>query len=302
MVQPLTEISIKASAFGGQLDIAWTFPEVLPDKYKVYLFRRANEAVSDNDDIARYFQNINNLVRYDYKGLWVFDRISPLVEIIGDQKVYNDKTYYYKAIIRDEDSAEYSEAVSAYGIPHPDIKVNITDGKDVVEQAVSRMFDSVYDVTGKKVVLSKDINIVKQFSIEPIGSNWVMIERVNGSTQNAFWGGILLTNKDKIQKGELDVDIIRCTFMTMDGTDRRDKAAQIFRSMKQQLISSCKASGAYECVISLEGDYYNPQVHGVNALGFIAVFNLVIENKFQIPNPSPVSSVDIQDSPINSDI
>ncbi len=134
--------------------MAWTLPTETPVNYKVYLFRRAGSDVSELE-ITAYFTNIENLTNYDYNKLFVFDRIAPQVEILGDQRVYNDKVYYYKAVLRDEDSGEYSTTISCNGTAHPNIKVNIVDGKDVVATAITKMFDSVYDVNGNKELFAK---------------------------------------------------------------------------------------------------------------------------------------------------
>lgn len=300
MVNPLVELALTFSPFGGQIDIAWKLPTELPELYKVYLFKRSGRDITDIEILA-YFNNLADLSNFAYNGLFVFDKIENQISVIGDLHVFNDTTYYYKALIRDENTGDLSEVLSQHGIPKPTIKVNILDGKDIVCEAIKKMFDSVYNSKGDKVVLSKDIEVVKNFAVEPISQNYVMIERVNGSTQYRFWGNVLQKYGANLMKGDYDADVIRATFMTLDGTDRRDIVANIFRSRKQSLIQFCKNLGALECNISLEGDYYNPQVHGENALGFIAVINLIIENKVLIPNETTAPiSVDVTEVIINN--
>ena len=129
-----------------------------------------------------------------------------------------------------------SPAVSAHATPKPDLKTNIKDTKEIVKVAIEKMFDNVYDAAGNNVKLGKDIQIVKNFAIEPVSANYVMIERVNGSSQIQFWNNQLGNIGSSIIKGNIDSDVIRATFITTESPERRDKVTNIFRAQKPFLI------------------------------------------------------------------
>jgi hypothetical protein len=109
-----------------------------------------------------------------------------------------------------------------------------------------------------------------------------MIERINGSSEARFWGNILHKVQQSYIIGDIDTDVIRATFLTEAGGERRDTISNIFRAKKQFLYHMIKTLGAFDVSITIEGDYYNPQLHGVNALGVTVVFAMMIENKARI--------------------
>jgi len=286
MVNPVKDLSISANTFGGQLSIMFELPDSLPTNWKFYMFRRSGTDVTQAE-IDDYFTNIDNLASFNYNGLFVFDNFDPNdldatgTNVYPDYKVLSKKTYFYKAVVRDETSKEYSTTVNANGVPIQTIKVNIKDGKELVAEAIKKMFDNILNADGKKVKLSRDIKVVKNFAIEPIGDNYVMIERVNGSVNQRYWGQQYSTYQGGIIKGEVDNDVIRATFMTSDGNDRRDLVTNIFRAQKQFLMQYIKKLADYQVQdvsISIEGDYMNPQIHGVNHIGVNIVFALIIQN------------------------
>jgi len=286
MVNSVTTLYVTANAFGGQLDITFDLPATLPTNWKYYMFRRSGTDITQAE-IDSYFTNIQNLANFNYNGLFVFDNFNPQdllltgSNIYPDYKVLSKTVYYYKAVIRDEDTGEYSTAISANGTPQSTIKVNIKDGKELVAEAIKKMFDNILNADGKKVKLSRDIKVVKNFAIEPISDNYVMIERVNGSTNQRYWGQQYATYQNGIIRGEVDNDIIRATFMTSDGNARRDLVTNIFRAQKQFLMQYIKKLADYQVQdvsISIEGDYMNPQIHGVNHIGVNIVFALIIQN------------------------
>lgn len=280
MVQPLEHFSLHPSGFGGELVIKWHYPDSLPAKHKVYLFKRKSNPVTD-EDIQGYFDNINNLQGYNYNGLFVFDKIPQGILAAGDYHVFNDVTYHYSAVLRDEESGEISSKVSASGAPQPNLKISIRDGKDIVAFALEKMADNVRDVTNRKVQIGKDLKIVKHFAVDLIGDNTFFLERINGTTYMRFLGNTLQMYQGRITKGDYDLDVIRVTFLTQVSPERRDQVYNIVRMMKQYLIQICKKEGAINCDLTLEGDYYNPQIHGTDATGFTMVFTLIIENKIQ---------------------
>lgn len=278
MPTPTTDIqlTIYASPFGHQLDISWQSGLLQADE-KVFVFKRSQNNVSEAE-IESYFDNINDLSNFNYNGLFVFDRLARQTSAIGDYEVANDITYYYKAAVRNETTGEYAVAGSVNGIPRNQLKVRVLDGKELVVKAIEKMLENIVNREGQTVNMRRDIKIVKNFSIEPIAENYIMVERVNGSNYQQFLGQLYMAGLGHTTFGDTDTDVIRATFITTETSDRRDKIANIFRSNKFFLIKMLQKLGAREPKISIEGDYYNPQIHGVNAQGFMVVFAFLIDN------------------------
>ena len=283
MIYPLDKFIVTASAFGDELTINWQLPITRPAVYKVYIFKRSRTDVTQLE-IDSYFTHITNLTGYNYNGLFVYDNINNEVNALGDYSVLNDTKYYYKAVLRNETTGEYSTTKNANATPHPELKLSVIDGKDIVKTAIEKMLDNIYDRNGNRVQLGKDIQIVKSFAIEPVTENYFMIERINGSNYIQYWGNSYgYSGQNQFAMGSYDHDVIRATFITMDSPDRRDTVTKILRGMKFFLIRLVKALGAKDCSITIEGDYYNPQIDGLNAVGITLIFNLVVESKLTIP-------------------
>jgi hypothetical protein len=284
MVQPITDLSIKASSFGGELFLSWNLPSGLPIHPKIFLFKRSKIDISQNE-IDEYFTKLstNSLNTFNYNGLFVLDYEEKPFSKFSDLVVQNGETYYYKIVIRDQENQEYSEAISANAKPMPLLKVNVKDGKQIVDKAIKKVLDNVFVNPTEKVLLGRDISTIFHFAVEPPAQNYIMIERVNGSTQYRSWAD----NYAKIQGGQVkavyDVDVIRATFCTQDTPARRDQVANIFRANKLVLRKFCKALGAVDAEINIEGDYFNPQIHGVNVVGFTIIFSLLMDIKTLIP-------------------
>ncbi len=269
------ELSIHASSFGHELDISWN-NELLQPGEKVFIFKRSQTNVTD-EEIAAYFANIDDLSNFNYNGLFVFDKnITPTTSAIGDYEVANEVTYYYRAAVRL--SGQYSLAGSVSATPRNLVKVNVLDGKQLVVKAIEKMFENIVNRDGQSVNMRQDIKIVKHFTIEPISENYIMVERINGSNYMQFLGQQYASTFNQTIYGDTDTDVIRATFITTDSSDRRDKVANIFRSNKFFLLHMLKKLGAREPRIMIEGDYYNPQIHGVSAQGFMVVFTLLLDN------------------------
>ncbi len=299
MVQPLASLNVSANEFGSEIDLLWSLPATLPTNYQVYLFQRSGSDVTQQD-IDNYFANINNLTNYNYNGLFVFDQLTnDNITSLAVLQVLNGLKYYYKGVIRDQDTGEYSAAIGGNATPGSSIAVSIKDGKDLVAQVIQKMFDSVTDKSGKKIQKSKDIDIVKTYSLLPISKDTVMIERINGNTEARFWGNIWNHIQQNTIMGDMDTDVIRATFITEAGIARRDEIANIFRSRKQFLYLLLKKLGADNVNITIEGDYYNPAFHGENIVGITLIFALVLENKAKV-TAEEINQAVISDMTVNS--
>ncbi|HRR04727.1 MAG TPA: hypothetical protein P5215_05565 [Bacteroidales bacterium] len=284
MVHPIEQLTIEASIWGNQLTLSWTKPSILPENYKLYVFKRSKIDITEQE-IADYFANINDLTNYNFNGLYVFEKIDNDITGIIDNEVLNEIRYYYRVVIRDLDTLELSSSVGVDGVTQIEIKVNTADCKEITEKALNKFFDSLKSTKGDKLYSGRDLKIIKNFSIEPIAPNLIMIERINGANYIQFLGQQITGTPEWIN-GEIENDVIRVTFLTTEGNNRRDHVANIFRAYKQllrQLLIKAGQGKVINVVITLEGDYYNPQIHGIAALGTTLIINFVIESKTLLP-------------------
>jgi len=282
MISSLTDFKVTVSPWGSLLNISWKLPEILPDNYKVYVFKRSRTDVTQ-EEIAKYFANIHQLDNYNYNKLFVWDDLSEHITEVADYQVRNGITHYYKAVLRDETSGEISETVLANAIPGSLILVDILDGKALVAKSLEAMFDSLTNKKGERIKIGNEIKIVKQFTTGVPDGDQVMVERINGSTQYRFWGNQWAAYNSTIIKGDIDADVIRATFITPGNIERRDLVANIFRSRKQMLVYMLKVMGCKDAMVTVEGDYYNPMFHGENTVGITVIFSLLIVNKTKVP-------------------
>jgi hypothetical protein len=281
MITPLASLEVTAHQLGSELDIFWTLPTTLPTNYKVYIFQRSQTDVTQ-EEIDSYFAHIADLSAFVYNGLFVFDKIKNGQEGMGVYEVINGLVYYYKAVIRDETTGEYSATISANATPNADVLVEIYDGKEIVAKTLKKMLDGLKNATGKKIQVSRDIEVVKQFTMGEPRNDQFMVERVNGANYQNYWGNILSAHGQSIILGDMDTDVIRVTYITISGPDRRDLMTSICRGRKPFLKIMAKKLGATDCQVTIEGDYYNPAFHGANVVGVTMIFTLLIENKTKI--------------------
>lgn len=292
MVQPLSSFTIIASPFGSELELYWEIDSTdHPANWKVYIFKRSKTDVTQAE-IDDYFANIDDLSSFNYNGLFVFDNFKSFQNetayVHNDIHVKNDLEYYYKAVIRDEESGEYSAALSETATPLPQVELKTIDGKEVVETALEKLFDAIKNVSGQKAELGRDIKIFKQYFAETPELDHFVIERVNGSEKISYWG-MLRSHLDNDEiLGNTDTDVIRATFWTPNGNSRRDKVATILRGYKAILIQLIKKIGGDripDVKIAVEGDVVNPAVQWDKYLGAGIVFILEVESELRIDSP-----------------
>lgn len=291
MVQPLENFYIIASPFGNELELYWELPAERPTNWKVYIFKRSNTNILQ-DEIDNYFANIDDLSNFNYNGLFVFDNFKSLQNVTAyvhnDLFVKNDLQYYYRAVIRDEESGEYSEALTQTATALPQLEVKTIDGKDVVATALEKLFDTVKNVAGEKAQIGKEIKIFKQYFEETPETDHFVIERVNGSEKISYWGLLKSHIGNDELLGSTDTDVIKATFWTPNGNARRDLLANLIRGYKAVLIQLIKKLGngqIPDVKIVVEGDTVNPQINWTRYLGVSFVFILEVESEIRADSP-----------------
>jgi hypothetical protein len=258
-------------AFGSEISLHWNLPAALPADYSIYLFKKKAGVITDDEINSFFATNVLNNAEVI--------QLKPGTIGFYDSEVVNDCKYYYKAIIRDPETGEISPSVFAENTAHPQLTVNIKDGKNIVTKAIKLLLTSVYNAEGENIKLDKDVKVIKNFSLDSLTENIIFVERVNGSNYAQFLGNVYAQYQSEVTLGSIDVDVVRMTFLTEGSPDRRDTMLNIFRAYKFFLTRAIKKMGALTCEITIEGDYYNPAVHGSAATGFQVIFSMLMSNK-----------------------
>jgi CRISPR/Cas system-associated protein endoribonuclease Cas2 len=299
MVNPITALNITASGFGNQLSILFDLPQEKPENWKVYIFKRSGTDVTDAE-IAEYFARISDPT-YKFNKLWVFkdeDIFKSIPQktknkfesyLINDFEVLNGTVYYYRIVIYNPATEEYSEPVSGHESAQPEIKVDIIDSKELVSDAIKKFLDHVKNLKGEKAGLNKDVTVTKNFATIMNGGiktgSWFLVERVNGAEYQRYWSDMQSQYSGLQNYVFTDTDVIRVTFHCQDNPDRRDTMADLFRAYKpaiRQRLLNIGEGKVKEVSINIEGDSIISFVEGSNIPVFVAVISLVIESSLTI--------------------
>lgn len=144
-------------------------------------------------------------------------------------------------------------------------------------KAIKAMFTTFKD-NNEVIKAAKDIDYRTYFPLEAIEKDTVMLQTVNGNTEESYWGDIYYQDKNSIAVGDIDVEVIRATFMTAAHPDRRERFRKILRSRKMFLKQFVKRLSAQDCKVIIEGDYFNPKYQGQNAIGISVIFVVTLTN------------------------
>lgn len=222
-VNPLAQLTVEAHPLGHELRIEWIKPSSLPTNYKVYLFKMQGQYPSQAQ-IDAYMTNSTIA-----SGMTVWNNISNDAYGYQDYAVVNGLAYYYKALIKNNTSGEYSATVQDYETPVFSATVNVVDWKEVVCACLVKLFKNY------NLVVDKDIDIRKAFSLDPnLTTPFVTVIRQGANDVMRLWGNLLKDEEDAKAYGKVEQDNILIVWEDIN-SDRRDKLTQIFRANEQTL-------------------------------------------------------------------
>lgn len=220
--------------YGGMVSLSWVYPETLPAAWKLYIFKKQGEAVTDQQ-IANYFAGtftgLSNL------GIWVYNTLpaKTTFKTIYDLHVENKKTYYYRAVIRDTTLSQSSAIVSASAMPATNILINVIDAKDVVSRAIEKTLQSMKTTAGYHPEIEQDIKVFKAHGERKDEDNFFVVGRTTGQNISSTLSDIIAQIPNATIRGNIDYDIISVEWVCMGTGERRDKYTTIMRVSKQIL-------------------------------------------------------------------
>ena len=294
MVEKLEKLTARAVLWGNQIDVYFELPDTLPENYDVIVFKRSETNVTD-EEINEYFESDNSQeFRNSHRGLFVMDYLkrSGLFENTAKNKFYlqdfycrNGIDHYYRAVVKNEDTGEVSDILSANATAESQLVVDIPPVKNIIVQAIKRVLQNQKGKDGVTVDLNEEIEIKKSFSQGDVKTDTIMIESVNGSIYQRFLGNQMAAYGQKIKKGMLLNDVYRCVFLTIRGEDVRDKLRQVLQAYSiviERMIHLLGARDIINAEVIVEGDYSNASIHGADALGVTMLISTIIKNTVDV--------------------
>ena len=288
MVNPLESFAAQPHPLGGEVELTWRLPAILPAAWKLYIFKRLTTNPTDQE-ITDYFTWLfEGTGTFNYNGLFVFTSIKGEHQIYSDfggreesERLKDGSQYYYKASIYNPDNGEHSTPLAANAIPNRTVKIHVLDGKELVAQAIMRVMDGQKSETGQRVNLRKYIEVVKHLPTELVGkSDFILISRASGETRYNFMNSYIAEYKANILKGEIDVDLIEGSIYTIENPDRRDVLINILRGYKQYIKRYCIKQGAIEALVSVGEDSRDPTMNNANLA--VAHFHVALLTETQV--------------------
>lgn len=220
MTDPIDQITVTAHPLGNELIVRWIYPSTIPDDYSIYVFKRKDSAPSQAE-IDDYFNS-----DVTASGLTVFDDISAASRELNDFDVENGETYYYSAVIYDNDESEASDPESASGSPGFTGTTYVIDSKELAVEAIKRILSN-YDAENYK-----DYEIRKDHSIENVTPPLIVVIRQSANDVQRVWGNILKDEHSSQWFGRIEQDHLLIMWEDKS-SERRDTLTNVFRSHEE---------------------------------------------------------------------
>jgi hypothetical protein len=245
-VDPLQDFEITVHPLGNELRAWWKLPSTLPDSWKVFVFKREGSDVTQQD-IDDYMNS-----QIIASGLSVFEKDMDDPHRLYDLDVENGKTYYYKALLQDMDSSEYSTALGNNGVPAYNSTLTVIDCKELVLEAVRRLMLD-YNVTEEK-----DIDIRKTLSLENFNPPGISITRQPATVIQNYLGDLISVEEAKVNLGLVEMEIILVAWSDVV-LERRDRLTRLFRGSRFVIKQYLLENNVMDVKFSIGGDDIDPR-------------------------------------------
>jgi hypothetical protein len=282
VVQPLESFTAIADKHGGEVRLAWTYPSTLPSTWKLYIFKKAGEAVTDQN-ISDYFAGTLSDDQLAELGIFVFRDLANTFEWIGDFQVENGRQYFYRALIRDLTELENSSTQDANATASADILLNVVDGKGLVVRAVKKAIDALKTAQGTKPVIPKNVAVFRSFSRRKEEDFWVVVARGAGQTVERYFSNLIAEYGDAVVRGEVDLDVLDVQWFSIGDPARRDHFTDLMRVMRVLMYRYLLNMGngdVRDARFVMNGDSEGPY-QGEQAISGSMTVVLVVEQQLQ---------------------
>jgi hypothetical protein len=212
---PLASLTAASHPLGNEIDLDWELPATLPAQYRVDIFKKQGADITQGE--------IDQIMGgTPVEGVDVFH---PGNEYHGmhDMQVTDGKTYYYRGIVVNTETSEYSSSVGASATPDFTAAPDVTDLKKIVLEAIKRIFRS------RGIVIDKHVFVTKDYNVEDPKFPLVTISRAPATVSQRFIGEYVGAGDFEAQ-GMLYMDSVYVIWSSDHPVERRDRLSIIFRS------------------------------------------------------------------------
>jgi len=276
---PLQWFGAYAHPLGQEIVLSWTLPTTLPSSFKVVIFKKSGSDVTQQE-IDDYFGDSppSGVTVTELDGL--SDGSGPLQ--LADFVVTNGTTYYYKVVIQNSSTQEYSTALGDNATPDSAVTTDVIDAKEKVIEVIERIMKN-YNMTR-----NKDYELKKEYSLEKLNPPTIFVTRASGQVIQRFIGNLIDFDSanNEPTEGELELDNIQVTWED-PGADRRDKITNIFRESKiamREFLLHENGGKMNSVDIIIEGDAINTAVEDRIQVSGMMLIACGIETKAKFVN------------------
>jgi len=269
--------------------LAWKKPATLPTNYAVLIFKRAENAVTDQE-IEDY--RAGNLSDGDLgdKGIYVFRDIPNALVSLTDFAVDNGRLATYRALIKDVTTNEYSTTKDANATATAEILINTIDGKGVVVRAIEKTIDALRTANqqSKPFIQFRNIQVFRDHSMRKDEDFFVVVTRGPGQNSERYINQMIAEYGDAVVKGEVDVDVHQVEWFCMGKPLRRDQFTDLMRAMRPYLYRMIMRLGLSDIrevrmIAGPDGGGKWPSKEtGVDFVSGMMTVALVIESQLQV--------------------
>ncbi len=258
-VDKITHIVSSVHPLGYEIDMEWGLPSTLPLTFDIVVFKKAGSDVTQTE-IDNYFSSGDPLVppedvtvahlRGDYE-------LSEPTQL-NDFGVKDSTKYYYKLVIYDLSSKEYSNTIDFNKTPEATVVTENIDAKQKVIDGVKRLL-GVYGLKER----SKDgYHLLHSYGFDEVKTLQITVVRIAGQIRQQYIGHFIdniKSSDNSVKTSELDTDVIQL-IIESPSHKQRDKILGIFREGKEPLgrYLLSEDGGNMDVVdIIIEGDMIN---------------------------------------------
>jgi hypothetical protein len=219
--------------YGGILFLNWTYPILLPDTWKLYIFKKQGSAVTDKQ-IEDYLSSKITSTELEKFGIFVYNNLPAKTAFthLKDFVVENMKPYYYRAIIRDTALNVNSEIIDANGTPESNLYIRVVDAKDIIAKTVQKTLQVIKTASGYHPEIEKDIRVFKSHGERQNEDVFFVVSRISGQNINRTLSNMIAQMEESNILGQVDYDILQVEWICMGVGERRDKYTLIMRVMR----------------------------------------------------------------------
>ena len=257
MANPATFISLDVSAhpLGKEIIINWALPATLPSNWTVRVFRKLNGDVTQqviDDYMADPASLPADIAVQDVQTTAGFNDETIEQQVIRsdpDERPINEaRDYYYKAIIVNADTDEYSTAQGGHIVPESDYAEIGIDSKTLLITSIVKI------LRNHKMVNGVHYDIVRAYGQQSAASAQIVVTRTNIQENIRFWGDTLERVKDEVTKGQLDTELFQVTWED-EYISRIDAWTTLFQKDREVLRRTIRENEAIRAVgITFTGD------------------------------------------------